>query len=163
MACTLVTLWRAKFSGTETTKRRKMYDCFDCSKGIIVFTNVLFVLLGGVLISIGGMLTFVNFATEMYTIGYMLDIPDLHAFSTGGIAFGIIACGIMILLIAILGCCGAQCQSKMFLCPYAALVCVCFILGYEAIVVGACVDCGAVGVGWHYVSFACCTSKCIRW
>lgn len=81
--------------------------CRNFSRGILVFTNVLFVLLGAVLISIGG---------------YLINVPDLHAFSPSGIAGVILCCGLMIFFIAVLGCCGAQCDSKLFLCPYATLI-----------------------------------------
>lgn len=77
------------------------------SRGILVFTNVLFLLLGTVLITLGG---------------YMMSLPDLNEFSDGGIAGAIITCGAMILMIALLGCCGAQWDSKVFLFPYATLV-----------------------------------------
>lgn len=77
------------------------------SRGILVFTNVLFLLLGAVLVALGG---------------YMISIPDLHEFSDGGISSAIITCGSLIVLIALLGCCGAQWDSKVFLFPYAMLV-----------------------------------------
>lgn len=77
------------------------------SRGILVFTNVLFLLLGSVLIVLGG---------------YMLSLPDLSEFTDGGIAGAIIMCGALILMIALLGCCGAQWDSKVFLFPYATLV-----------------------------------------
>ncbi|DBA01392.1 TPA: hypothetical protein N0F65_007289 [Lagenidium giganteum] len=77
------------------------------SRGILVFTNVLFLLLGAVLVTLGG---------------YMISIPDLNAFSDGGISSAIITCGSLIVLIALLGCCGAQWDSKVFLFPYAMLV-----------------------------------------
>jgi hypothetical protein len=52
----------------------------------------------------------------------MMSLPDLNEFSDGGIAGAIVTCGALILLIALLGCCGAQWDSKVFLFPYATLV-----------------------------------------
>ncbi|TMW68085.1 hypothetical protein Poli38472_007757 [Pythium oligandrum] len=77
------------------------------SRGILVFSNVLFLLLGTVLVALGG---------------YTISRPDLNEFADGGISGAIITCGSLILLIALLGCCGAQWDSKVFLFPYATLV-----------------------------------------
>ncbi|OWZ22392.1 putative membrane protein, partial [Phytophthora megakarya] len=46
----------------------------------------------------------------------------LTEFSDGGVASSVIMCGSLIILIALLGCCGAQWESKLFLFPYAILV-----------------------------------------
>lgn len=56
--------------------------------------------------------------------GYMVSLPDVNEFSDGGITSAIITCGALIILIALLGCCGAQWDSKVFLFPYAILVAV---------------------------------------
>ncbi|KAF1319520.1 Membrane protein, partial [Globisporangium splendens] len=53
---------------------------------------------------------------------YMVSLPDVNEFSDGGITSAIIMCGALIILIALLGCCGAQWDSKVFLFPYAILV-----------------------------------------
>lgn len=81
--------------------------CRVASRGILIFTNFFFLLLGIILIFLGA---------------YMIDIPDLNAFTEGGIPSAVIVCGFLILLIGCLGFCGAQWDSKMFLCPYATLV-----------------------------------------
>lgn len=52
----------------------------------------------------------------------MASLPALTEFSDGGVASSVITCGTLIILIAILGCCGAQWESKVFLFPYAILV-----------------------------------------
>lgn len=54
----------------------------------------------------------------------MVSLPDVNEFSDGGITSAIITCGALIILIALLGCCGAQWDSKVFLFPYAILVAV---------------------------------------
>ncbi|OQR83212.1 hypothetical protein ACHHYP_14951 [Achlya hypogyna] len=82
-------------------------QCRSFSRLVLIFTNVLFLVLGGVLIIIGG---------------YMMHVPDLNAFSADGISSAVMACGVLIVLIALLGCCGAHWESKVFLCPYATLV-----------------------------------------
>ncbi|KDO25647.1 hypothetical protein SPRG_08946 [Saprolegnia parasitica CBS 223.65] len=82
-------------------------QCRSFSRLVLIFTNVLFLVLGGVLIVIGG---------------YMMHVPDLNAFSADGISSAVMACGVLIVLIALLGCCGAHWESKVFLCPYATLV-----------------------------------------
>ncbi|KAI9981442.1 hypothetical protein PInf_009194 [Phytophthora infestans] len=84
-----------------------MHAWRSLSRSILVFTNVLFLLLGSVLVSIGG---------------YMASLPALTEFSDGGVASSVIMCGALIILIAMLGCCGAQWESKVFLFPYAILV-----------------------------------------
>ncbi|CEG49345.1 conserved hypothetical protein [Plasmopara halstedii] len=84
-----------------------MHAWRSLSRSILVFTNVLFLLLGSVLVSIGG---------------YMASLPALAEFSDGGVASSVIMCGSLVILIAILGCCGAQWESKVFLFPYAILV-----------------------------------------
>ncbi|KAF1781533.1 Tetraspanin/Peripherin [Phytophthora cactorum] len=84
-----------------------MHAWRSLSRSILVFTNVLFLLLGSVLVSIGG---------------YMASLPALTEFSDGGVASSVIMCGSLIILIALLGCCGAQWESKVFLFPYAILV-----------------------------------------
>ncbi|KAF4316360.1 hypothetical protein JM18_008449 [Phytophthora kernoviae] len=84
-----------------------MHAWRSLSRSILVFTNVLFLLLGSVLVSIGG---------------YMASLPALSQFSDGGVASSVIMCGSLIILIALLGCCGAQWESKVFLFPYAILV-----------------------------------------
>lgn len=52
----------------------------------------------------------------------MVARPDLSEFSNGSMSSAIVMCGVMIVLIALLGCCGAQWDSKVFLFPYATLV-----------------------------------------
>ena len=52
----------------------------------------------------------------------MVSLPDVNEFSDGGITSAIITCGALIILIALLGCCGAHWESKVFLFPYAILV-----------------------------------------
>ncbi|TDH74419.1 hypothetical protein CCR75_001482 [Bremia lactucae] len=84
-----------------------MHAWRSLTRSILVFTNVLFLLLGSVLVSIGG---------------YMASLPALTQFSDGGVASSVIMCGSLIILIAMLGCCGAQWESKVFLFPYAILV-----------------------------------------
>lgn len=54
----------------------------------------------------------------------MVSLPDVNEFSDGGITSAIITCGALIITIALLGCCGAQWDSKVFLFPYAILVAV---------------------------------------
>ncbi|OQS07170.1 hypothetical protein THRCLA_00822 [Thraustotheca clavata] len=82
-------------------------QCRSVSRLVLIFTNVLFLVLGSVLIIIGG---------------YMMHVPDLNAFSSDGISSAVMACGVLIVLLALLGCCGAHWESKVFLCPYATLV-----------------------------------------
>lgn len=60
----------------------------------------------------------------MLSTGYMVSLPDVNEFSDGGITSAIITCGALIITIALLGCCGAQWDSKVFLFPYAILVAV---------------------------------------
>lgn len=52
----------------------------------------------------------------------MASRPELSEFSEGGVASAIVTCGVLIVLIGFLGCCGAQWESKVFLFPYAVLV-----------------------------------------
>ncbi|RHY77789.1 hypothetical protein DYB34_007231 [Aphanomyces astaci] len=81
--------------------------CRNFSRLVLIFTNVLFLVLGGLLIMIGG---------------YMISSPDLNEFTSDTISGAIIASGVLIVLVAVLGCCGAHWESKVFLCPYATLV-----------------------------------------
>ncbi|RHY32267.1 hypothetical protein DYB32_002915 [Aphanomyces invadans] len=81
--------------------------CRNFSRLVLIFTNVLFLVLGGLLIMIGG---------------YMMSSPDLNEFTSDTISGAIIASGFLIVLVAALGCCGAHWESKVFLCPYATLV-----------------------------------------
>ncbi|CCI44736.1 unnamed protein product [Albugo candida] len=100
------------------------------SRKILVFTNVLFLCLGAVLVILGG---------------YIVSDPNLNAFTDGGISSAITTCGFLIILIALFGCCGAQRDSKIFLFPYALLVLVSVIgqialAGYMSHVHGALVE-----------------------
>ncbi|KAF0720602.1 Aste57867_195 [Aphanomyces stellatus] len=84
-----------------------MLRCRNFSRLVLIFTNVLFLVLGGLLIMIGG---------------YMISAPDLNEFTSASISWAIIASGVLIIVVAALGCCGAHWESKVFLCPYATLV-----------------------------------------
>ncbi|RLN06483.1 hypothetical protein BBJ28_00019565, partial [Nothophytophthora sp. Chile5] len=95
------------------------------SRSILVFTNVLFLLLGSVLVAIGGSCSLPASLPRSHGSNpscYMTSLPALSEFSDGGVASAIIMCGSLIILIALLGCCGAQTESKLFLFPYAILV-----------------------------------------
>ncbi|KAH9130555.1 hypothetical protein LEN26_008415 [Aphanomyces euteiches] len=81
--------------------------CRNFSRLVLIFMNVLFLVLGGLLVMIGG---------------YMISSPDLNEFTSYSISAAIIASGFLIVLVAALGCCGAHWESKAFLCPYATLV-----------------------------------------
>lgn len=70
------------------------------------------------------MLVWVPISFFVCSTGYMVSLPDVNEFSDGGITSAIITCGALIILIALLGCCGAQWDSKVFLFPYAILVAV---------------------------------------
>ncbi len=59
---------------------------------------------------------------RIYVVGYMKDVPEINAFSLNGVSSAVISCGVLILLMAIFGCCGAHSESKVFLFPYATLV-----------------------------------------